>query len=357
MSAEADTAAPSAAGAAMEGGGFYNRHSAMQAAGISLLLPHWERAGRAADLAGSPLVIVDYGSSQGRNSLAPMCLAIEVLRARVGTQVPVEVIHTDLPTNDFAALFSLLEGDPGSYLAGAANVFPMAVGRSYFQPVVRPGCVHLGWNSWTLQWLDGPPLDAPDHVFAVLSRSERVLTELRPRQAADWRRFLSARATELRPGARLLAALTGETATEVGWEWLGGELWQTVLDLGRDRILSDDEQLRLTLPTASRSLEQVMEPFAPSGTFAGLSVEHAEILRVPDPTWAAFQKDGDAGQLGQSHANGVRAWAGPTILRVLADRADRAEVVEELFSRFAYRLAAAPQTHQPFLAVAILAKH
>jgi hypothetical protein len=57
---------------AMEGAGFYNRHSAMQAAGISHVLSLWATACGSIQIAAEPLVIADYASSQGRNSMAPV---------------------------------------------------------------------------------------------------------------------------------------------------------------------------------------------------------------------------------------------------------------------------------------------
>src|SRR3546814_6374884 len=69
-----------------------------------------------------PLVIVDYGCSQGRNSMAPMRAAIEALRVRTGEGRAVEVVHTDLPSNDFTYLFTTLDDDPGSYLSGQSKV-------------------------------------------------------------------------------------------------------------------------------------------------------------------------------------------------------------------------------------------
>jgi hypothetical protein len=340
----------------MEGGGFYNRHSAMQAAGISRLLPYWEKAAREVDIDEGPFVIADYGSSQGRNSMAPMRIAIEELRARTGRQTTVEVIHTDLPSNDFAALFGALEEDPGSYMAGAVNIFPSAVGRSYVQPILPTGSVHLGWNTWTMHWLSGDPISAPDHFSVESSKSQRVVAALRQRLAEDWRRFLECRATELRTGGKLLTAFAAREADKSGWEWLDGQLWQAMLDLGSDGVLSKEEQLRVTMPVAGRSIDQIRAPFGESGNFSDLIIEQAEILKVPDPTWAAFETDRDAQKLGRSHANMMRAWSGPTISGILGARADKAAVLDKLFDRFAVRIAAAPQPHEPYLAVALLTK-
>ena len=94
------------ASGAMEGGGAHNKHAKLQAGGSASALPCWERAvGRVAlDHGDQPIVIADYGSSQGKNSLAPMRIAIEILRSRVGTDRPILVCHIDLAINDFMSV-------------------------------------------------------------------------------------------------------------------------------------------------------------------------------------------------------------------------------------------------------------
>lgn len=343
-------------GAAMEGGGFYNRNSAMQAGGIARLLPYLEQAARAVKIGDEPVVIADYGSSQGRNSMAPMRIAIEEIRARTDPERPVQVIHTDLPSNDFSALFATLDDDPGSYLTGAVNVFPSAIGRSYFQPIMAPHSVHLGWNTWTMHWLDGDPIQAPDHVLPGYSKDSHVTATTLRRQASDWRRFLECRASELRQGGRLISAFVGKKHDSTGWEWLGGEFWQSIVDLGKEGVLSRDEQTRLTVPVSTRSVEAISEPFEANERFAGLRLEQANVVDVPDPWWKDYQATGDALALARSHANTTRAWSGPTLMRCLGDRPDAAAVIDRLFARLAERLAVAPRQHETCLAVAVLAK-
>jgi hypothetical protein len=339
--------------AAMEGGGFYNKNSAMQAAGISALLPLWERLIADVELDGGPLVIADYGSSQGRNSLAPIAIAIDRLRARTRPEMPIEVVHTDLPSNDYSALFETIQSDPASYLR--ANVFPSAIGRSYFDPIIPPDRVHLGWNSWTMQWLGAVTINAPDQFFPSFSKSEDVITALRQVQAADWRRFLEARSIELKRGARMLTGFPGRTSEGSGWEWLAQEIWGVIVDLGREGVLSEDEQFRLTVPTAPRLLDDIYEPFR-DGVFSGLEIVSAGLIQVADPVWDAFERSGDATALASSHANMMRAFSGPTVSEVLADRQDREVVVNEIYERLALRLALSARPHQPYLAAVGLRK-
>jgi hypothetical protein len=341
---------------AMEGDGFYNRHSSLQAAGIASVLPLWQKMAESVEIDDGPLVIADYGSSQGRNSMAPMRAAIKALRAKAGPDRPVEVIHTDLPSNDFASLFRALHEDPNSYMTGITDVFPSAIGRSYFEPIVAPNRVHLGWNTWTMQWMSRMPVDVPDQMFAWMSASDEVRAAVKLQQAIDWRRFLEARSSEMRRGARLLSAFPGRTAEGTGWEWLCGELWAAVLEMTRAGLLSNEEQRHINLPVNPRTLEEINTPFAETGLFGGLEIEHVEIIKVADPCWNDFQDTGDAKQLAKRHADTTRAWAGPTIKGQISTNHDVETVLEDLFGRFANRLAVAPRPHEPHLAVVVLRK-
>jgi hypothetical protein len=81
---------PTAHVSAMEGGRAYAQHSRIPAAGGGLAIPLLEEAERriALDAGDRPIAIADYGSSDGKNSLAPMRAAIAVLRGRVGQARP-----------------------------------------------------------------------------------------------------------------------------------------------------------------------------------------------------------------------------------------------------------------------------
>jgi hypothetical protein len=63
----------------MEAMGAYNKHAKLPAGGAALALPLLEKAVQSVelDVERQPIVIADYGSSQGKNSMAPMQLAIQ----------------------------------------------------------------------------------------------------------------------------------------------------------------------------------------------------------------------------------------------------------------------------------------
>ncbi|MFO1039428.1 MAG: hypothetical protein U1E45_21495, partial [Geminicoccaceae bacterium] len=129
----------STAGAAMLGKGAYNGNSRPQAHAAALGVELFAAAAARIEPAGGPVVIADYGSAEGRNSLAPISAAIRAIRQRHDGAIT--VIHLDRPENDFSSLFTLLRTDPGSYLAGQPNVFPLACGGSFYEQMLPPGQV------------------------------------------------------------------------------------------------------------------------------------------------------------------------------------------------------------------------
>src|SRR5262249_3382371 len=124
---------------AMEGRGFYNRNSAMQAASNAVLLPLWREAAGRVPPGDQHLTIGDYGPSHGRNAMEPMTVAIDALRQRAGPGRAIEIVHTDLPANDYSALFQAVGEDAASYRRGDDAVFFSAIGRSYFEQILPAG--------------------------------------------------------------------------------------------------------------------------------------------------------------------------------------------------------------------------
>src|SRR5258708_9275514 len=96
--------------APMEGHGAYNRSSLVQAAGSSPAVPLLEKAAQQVSLpaAPEPVVIVDYGSSEGGESLLSLCVAIWILRDPVWLEGPLSGLSTPFSGDDFAAPFPLL---------------------------------------------------------------------------------------------------------------------------------------------------------------------------------------------------------------------------------------------------------
>lgn len=346
----------------MEGHGAYNRSSGVQAAGSSPALPLLEEAAQRVGLADAPeaITIADYGCSEGRNSLQPLGAAIRALRERAGPERTVSVVHTDLPSNDFSVLFETLENDPASYLRGDPACFASAVGRSFYRQILPAASVTLGWSSWAVQWLSRTPCPIPDQVQIAYSRDATAHAAFARQAAADWESFLTHRGSELRAGGRLVVLTMAQTDEgEFGYRSVLKAMYVSLLALVSAGLVRPEEARRMAIPTVGRSRTQFLAPFAATGTFAGLSVEHAEVFRGEDPIWTDFQRDGDTIAYGARWAAFSRASVLPTLALALEGGASSpraGEFIARMEEGMAARLSARPEAMLIPLASLVLAK-
>lgn len=337
----------------MQGGGFYNRHSGLQAANIGSALPLLVAAAGEVAVDSTAVGIADYGASQGRNSMAPMAAAIDAVRARTGPDCPIVVSHIDLPSNDFAALFTLLDEDPISYLAGRAEIYPAAIGRSHYGQVLPRHSVDLGWSSNALHWMSRNPCAVPDHGWGVFSADAAVRDAVDQQLDADWANFLIARSHELRCGGRLICQFMGRGEDSHGFEWMAGAFWQSWMDVADSGLVTHAELARISAPSAGRSVAQIEAPFR-DGRVSGLKLIDVAVVPTPDPYWQEYLQSGDAAQLGHMWANMMRAANGPSFAAGLDAGRDRGLVLDAVTERLAGRISADPQQNRSYNVIVVI---
>ena len=344
--------------AVMEGGGFYNLHAMIPAGGGNLALPYLEEAARYLVLppATDPIVIADYGSSQGKNSLTPMRTAIRCLRTRVGSDRPITVVHVDQHANDFNTLFDVLHSDPERYSIDDPNVFPSAIGRSFYESVFPKEQVDLGWCSYSAVWLSRIPAMIPGH-FVYLASTGEVRAAFDRQAADDWKRFLSLRSRELRCGGRLVVVLPGLSDVGVsGFEPLFHSANAVLEELVEERVIRDDERKQMVLGGYPRRQAQLLEPFSTDGQFHSLSVEHCELFDLPDAAWADYQTDGNVQALVSRHAQFFRAVFVPSLASAIGDANRRQSFADRLEQQLKQRLSERCTPCHSFVQVMVLAK-
>ena len=340
----------------------YTASSRLQAAGLRPAIAIFEKAASVVSLPTppQPIVIADYGASTGHNSLLPIGAAIAVLRKRTRPEHSILVAHTDLPDNDFTAMFQTLAEDPDTYLRKDAATFASAVGRSFYSQIVPSNSVNLGWSSWAIQWLSRVPAPIPDHVQVAYSSDEAVRAAYAKQAAHDWHEFIAFRGRELCPGGRLvvMTVARGEEG-ESGYRPLLCALVDSIDELAAGELLGEDEVHRMCIPTVGRSEEDFLAPFAPKGRFEQLEIEHLEMFNAEDRFWTQYQSDGDAATFGRQWAAFLRASVFSSLASALDGGVDdprSQQIFDRLEAGVAARMAAAPEQIQIPLAHVVLAK-
>lgn len=302
----------------MEGNGQYNKHARLPAQGASFGLPVLERAMQELDLpAGDDsIVIADYGSSQGKNSMSPMQVAIRALKRRIARHRPITVFHIDQPSNDFNSLFEVLHTDSASYAASEPNVFSAAIGKSFYEQVLPSNMVHLGWSSYAAMWLSRLPAQIPEHFIACCG-PEDVRAEFDRQARLDWERFLSLRAKELRDGGRLVVVVPGiNDDGSVGLEALFDQTNAVLDELVADGTITFEERSRMALQVHPRRRAELLLPFR-GGTFHALRLISFDVFEVPDVAWEEYERDGDVEALSAKRALFLRAVFAPSLAGAL----------------------------------------
>lgn len=314
---------------------FYNHHSTIQAASAELGIGWLDEAATAASLPDAGvLTVADLGVAAGRNSMRPMRVVVEALRRR--TTTPIAVVHTDLPANDFSPLFETLERDPDAYLRGQAEVFPYAIGRSFYERLFAPGTVAVAWSATTTHWLSRLPTTEGDSIAANLC-SPAVRARFAEQAADDWAAFLWARGEELAVGGRLvMVEPCSHRDGIVGDEAVQAAMDAVLADLVRDGLLTAEQRSAMRLPFWMRTPTEYIDPI---DDVPHLTVVRSEVVEHgPNPIEEAYDASGDAEAFADAFTGAMRAWSES----MLFGSPDVAGVADEFYRRYRALALASP---------------
>lgn len=277
----------------MEGHGYYNAHSEIQARSAVEADAMLERALAAVAVSSGPLTIADFGSAQGRNSMRQMALALDRLTERAGAGRDIMVVHTDLPHCDFASLFATLETAPDSYRRTRDHVFASAIGRSFYERLLPAESLTFGWSAFAVHWMSTLPLTLRSHIWTNLAAPDEAgpLAEV---AATDWRNFLAHRARELVPCGQLVLVMGARDASGASGLEPMMDLANRVLgELVAEGRLDADAYAGMTIPARPRARDEFSAPFD-DGALPTLVIEELAIAETPNAAMLRWQETGDA---------------------------------------------------------------
>jgi hypothetical protein len=287
-----------------------------------------------------------------------MRLSIQVLRSRLGPRRFTSIAHTDLPANDFSSLFATIEDDQRGYVLGDPNVFPHAVGRSFYRPTLPGAQVSLGWSAYAAQWLSRIPGTVPGHIIGFQQRRlasgllrageaglgdfpETALRRIALRRAT--RHFLPALDEK---GAHPAAAVT-DAANDA------------IAEMVSDGHLTPEERSRMCVATYPRTQSETLAPFSSGDMAFGLRLLESRFSPIEDAGWAKYCEDGDVGALAASRAGAARAILGPSLASGLDQNENeiaRKAFLDRLEAGMRRRLSIDPSPIVNIVAVLSLAK-
>lgn len=304
-----------------------------------------------------PFQIADFGAADGGTSIDLVRRVIAEVRERAPTR-PICMTYTDLPRNDYSALFNLIHGgrsDVVSYLDEYDDVYVFASGTSFYLPVFPPETLDFGFSATAMHWTSGVAGPISNHVHAVGARGEELET-FRRFALADWNTILLARARELKPGARLV--MSNFCIDEQG-RYLGNTsgvnmfdtfnmLWRRLVEEG---AVTQEEYANTVFPQYYKTVDEYCAPLTdPTSPVyqAGLRLESAETRVVACPYAEQFAKDGDVERFAVSYVPTLRTWSETVFFGSLdpsRSEEERGDIVERFYSSYVDLVRENPKGH------------
>ena len=342
---------------AMKGGGYYSLATIGAKDVINAATPLVLDAVARMDLAGSRgFTMSDMGCADGGTSIEMVGAVLKGLRTRY-PDLPLSVVYTDQPRNDYNALFQIIHGMTGieSYREGIDNLFVSASATSFYRRILPPESLNLGFSATAMHWLSEKPGDISTHVHMVgADGAERAAFAAQGRR--DWEAILLHRAAELVPGGRLVFA---NFCRDEAGRYLGhtggismfdtfNRIWVAFLDEG---AITDDEYVAMTLPQYYRDVDEFAAPLQDSDSAvhqAGLRLEHIETRVTPCPYAVDFRDHGDTARFARSYIPTLRSWTESTFYGGLSsDRPaeERRAIIDRYYDTYEAMVREAPDGH------------
>lgn len=348
------------AGISMRGAGYYSANTIGAKAVIdkAAALAHTAINDMTTLQAGPAFAIVDYGAADGGTSLDLIRVLITAIRDRAPAR-QITLAYTDLPHNDFSALFRLTQGllgDPAQPpIANTPGLFISASGTSFYSQIFTDRSIDFGFSATAMHWLSRTPGPIRNAVQAVLA-SPAEQESFRAQAKADWETILLHRARELRPGGKLVLAnfcidaqghYLGHTGGVNMFETFA-RLWHAQHTAGK---ITEAECQAAVFQQFYRTPAEFANPFndaVSAVSQSGLRLDHLSTATTPCPYAARFAQDGDATGFARAYVPTLRSWS-ETVFMAALDRArpqaERAAIVDEFYASYEAEVAAHPAGH------------
>ena len=343
----------------MVGKGYYSERTAGARNVINTALDMVRTA-----LAASPhtetLRIADYGAADGGTSRGMWSTLLSGLRD-AGDQREVEMIYTDLASNDFSTLFRMMqgfEGDPAeAYQRNLDHVYVHGCGTGFHQQLMASNSLNLGFSATAMHYVSEKPCELTSHVHMVGAAADEQ-QKFRDQAALDLERIFLARAAELIPGGRFICFNFG---IDENGHFLGNtggvhmfdqfdRHWKDLRDQGR---ITAEEYTRATFTQHYRTMDEFLAPFQdPKSPVSqsGLTLKSAHSVMTPCPYRANFDASNgsmSARDYAKSLIPTMRSWS-ETVFTTALDQRPKDEaiaIVDDFYQAYEDDVAANPDGH------------
>ena len=251
----------------MRSDGYYSERTIGAKIAIDSTLPLMNQAIK--EIPTSPILrMADFGSADGGTSQEMWFKIISNLRKNNDNR-QIEILYTDLASNDFSTLFRIMQGMQGnsslSFQKQYSNIFVHGCGTGFHKQLMFDNTLSLGFSATAMHYVSEKPCQIIDHVHMTGATNDEK-DKFKIQAAKDWESILLNRSKELLPGGRFICLNFG---IDKKGRYLGNTDGHCMFDkftyhwksLEEKGIITNEEFVRATFTQHYRTVDEFKKPF------------------------------------------------------------------------------------------------
>tara|TARA_Y100000741_G_scaffold70191_1_gene51055 strand:+ start:319 stop:1434 length:1116 start_codon:yes stop_codon:yes gene_type:complete len=343
----------------MRGSGYYSERTAGAKIAIDATQTLLENALN--EIPKLPILkIADFGSADGGTSQEMWNNIINKIRNNKDER-DIEILFTDLASNDFSTLFKIMQGMKGNSIHAIqknfSNVFVHACGTGFHTKLMSNESLSLGFSATAMHYVSEKPCQILNHVHMV-GAEEKEQLQFKEQASKDWESILLARSKELTKGGRFICLNFGidEQGRHLGNT--GGHSmfdkfnfhWKLLKD---NKIISENEYIAATFTQHYRTVEEFREPFDDQNSKvykAGLRLRSCTTRLTKCPYSKKYLEDKESitsEDFAESLISTMRSWSETVFKTALSKRNDEEikKIVNKFYVSYKNEIAKDPEGH------------
>ncbi|KAF4474652.1 fusarin C cluster-methyltransferase [Fusarium agapanthi] len=250
------------------------------------------------------LVVVDYGTAQGANSIEPV-KAISTLQ----DGAIASLIFEDTPFNDSGTLAKTVS-DNFSNEDSKIQIVPSLVPLGFYQQVVPTGQADIGFSWSSFNYLENIPSVSLDATASPAEFAVARHKALATAAHTDLIKLLKLRAKETRSGGYFIAAIGGQapegetTPSKPGSQVLQAGLMRMV---GEGKLALPELMQMALFPSHERTPKEVQAALNDETIAPLWEVESLEPKLIDQPAWHTYQAKIKANENERRSSEGIRS--------------------------------------------------
>ena len=250
------------------------------------------------------LRMADFGSADGGTSQEMWHKLINKIK-QLDENKQIEILYTDLASNDFSTLFRTMQGMQGNptfaFQNNFSNTFVHGCGTGFHQQLMSNESLSLGFSATAMHYISEKPCQIDNHVHMV-GGNQKEIEKFKSQASKDWESILLSRSKELISGGRFICINFG--IDEKG-RFLGNTGGHSMFDkfsfywkkLEIDGVITSQEYIDATFAQHYRSVEEFKKPFDDPNSLvskAGLKLKSCNTSLTYCPYKKHYNKNKDS---------------------------------------------------------------